>query len=68
MSAVKGIPLDEARRDRQYWGRLTETAVGAHLLAQAQPLTTDAAVVLAQSLQAQSVARERATLPAIVAE
>ncbi len=37
-------------------------------LAQAQPLTTDAAVVLAQSLQAQSVARERATLPAIVAE
>jgi transposase len=39
-----------------------------HLLAQAQPLTTDAAVVLAQSLQAQSVARELATLPAIVAE
>ena len=38
------------------------------LLAQAQPLTTDAAVVRAQSLQAQSVARELATLPAIVAE
>ena len=38
------------------------------LLGQAQPLTTDAAVILAQSLQAQSVARELATLPAIVAE
>ncbi|MEI6726896.1 MAG: ATP-binding protein [Actinomycetes bacterium] len=36
MSAVKGIPLDEARRDKQYWGRLVETAVGARLLAQAQ--------------------------------
>ena len=36
MSAVKGVPLDDARRDREYWGRLVETAVGAHLLAQAQ--------------------------------
>jgi predicted AAA+ superfamily ATPase len=36
MSAVKGIALDEARRDSEYWGRLVETAVGAHLLAQAQ--------------------------------
>ena len=36
MSAVKGIPLDEARRDKQCWGRLVETAVGARLLAQAQ--------------------------------
>jgi len=38
------------------------------LVAQAQPLTSDAAVILAQSLQAQSVARELATLPAIVAD
>ena len=36
MSAVKGISLDEALRDREYWGRLVETAVGAHLLARAQ--------------------------------
>ena len=36
MSAVKGVSLDEARRDREYWGRLVETSVGAHLLAQAQ--------------------------------
>ena len=36
MSAVKGVSLDEARRDEEYWGRLVETAVGAHLLAQAQ--------------------------------
>jgi predicted AAA+ superfamily ATPase len=36
MSAVKGVPLGEARRDSEYWGRLVETAVGAHLVAQAQ--------------------------------
>ena len=36
MSAVKGISIDEARGDGEYWGRLVETAVGAHLLAQAQ--------------------------------
>jgi transposase len=38
------------------------------LLAQTKPLTTDAAVILAQSLLAQSVARELATLPALLAE
>jgi len=36
MSAVKGVSFDEAYRDNEYWGRLVETAVGAHLLAQAQ--------------------------------
>lgn len=36
MSAAKGVPFEEARGDRAYWGRLVETAVGAHLLAQAQ--------------------------------
>lgn len=38
------------------------------LLAQAQPLTTDVAVVVAQSLLVKSVARELAALPAILAE
>ena len=38
------------------------------LLAQAQPLTTDAAVVAAQSLLVKNVARELAALPAILAE
>ena len=36
MSAVKGISFEEARRDRGYWGRLVETAAGAHLVAKAQ--------------------------------
>jgi hypothetical protein len=36
MSAVKGISFEEARRDRGYWGRLVETAAGAHLVAMAQ--------------------------------
>lgn len=38
------------------------------LLAQAKPLTTDAAVVAAQSLLVKSVAHELAALPAILAE
>ncbi len=36
MSAVRGITPAEARDDPDYWGRLVETAVGAHLMAQAQ--------------------------------
>ena len=32
MSALSGISYKEAIQDRQYWGRLTETAVGAHLV------------------------------------
>jgi predicted AAA+ superfamily ATPase len=36
MSAVRGIGFEEARADHDYWGRLVETAAGAHLLAKAQ--------------------------------
>jgi uncharacterized protein len=32
MSALSGISYEEATVDRQYWGRLTESAVGAHLV------------------------------------
>lgn len=31
MTAVCGLTLKEARRDRQFWGRLVESAAGAHL-------------------------------------
>jgi uncharacterized protein len=31
MSAQSGLSLDEARVDREFWGRLVESAVGAHL-------------------------------------
>ena len=31
MTAQSGIVLDEARADPEFWGRLTESAVGAHL-------------------------------------
>lgn len=31
MTAVSGKTLEEARADREYWGRLTESAIGAHL-------------------------------------
>jgi predicted AAA+ superfamily ATPase len=32
ISALSGISYQEAISDRQYWGRLTESAVGAHLI------------------------------------
>jgi predicted AAA+ superfamily ATPase len=31
MTAMSGLTLDEARADREYWGRLVESAAGAHL-------------------------------------
>lgn len=31
MTAQSGLTFDEARTDRSYWGRLVESAVGAHL-------------------------------------
>lgn len=31
MSVASGLSFDEARADREFWGRLTESAVGAHL-------------------------------------
>src|SRR5262249_46358918 len=31
MSATSGLSLAEARADREFWGRLVESAIGAHL-------------------------------------
>lgn len=31
MTAMSGLTLEEARADREFWGRLVESAVGAHL-------------------------------------
>lgn len=32
LSAPSRLSFEEARKDREYWGRLTESAVGAHLI------------------------------------
>lgn len=32
MTAPSGFSFDEARKERDYWGRLTESAAGAHLV------------------------------------
>lgn len=32
MTAQTGVPFEDARADPEYWGRLTESAAGAHLL------------------------------------
>ena len=31
MAVASGVTLEEARKDREFWGRLVESAVGAHL-------------------------------------
>lgn len=31
MTALSGLSLEEARQDREFWGRVVESAVGAHL-------------------------------------
>jgi hypothetical protein len=60
-----------AQRLRQfYYGQHSraENLIQQQLLPQAQPLTTDAAVVAAQSLLVKSIARELVALPAILSE
>lgn len=32
MAAMTGLTIDEARAEREFWGRLVESAVGAHLV------------------------------------
>lgn len=41
MSAVSPLSFEEARSDRAWWGRLVETCVGAHLLAQTKMYPRD---------------------------
>lgn len=37
VTVAAGMTFDEARADREHWGRLVETAVGAHLVATREP-------------------------------
>ena len=37
MSALSGYTFEEARADRSFWGRLVESAVGAHLFNSGAP-------------------------------
>ena len=39
MAVVSGYTFDEARADRSQWGRMVESAIGAHLLNTASPRT-----------------------------
>ncbi len=40
MAVVSGYTFEEARSDRTFWGRMVESAVGAHLANTASPSTT----------------------------
>ena len=39
MAALSGYTFEEAKADRTFWGRLVESAVGAHLFNTAAPRT-----------------------------
>ena len=39
MAVISGYTFEEARDDRTQWGRIVESAVGAHLLNSASPMT-----------------------------
>lgn len=41
MSAQKGLSFEEAKKDRSYWGRLIESAIGAHLLNSARMMNME---------------------------
>lgn len=40
MTAASPLSFEEAKRDKDFWGRLVETAVGAHLVARAAGTST----------------------------
>jgi len=65
-SAVKGLTIDEARADAEHWGRLVETAVGAHLAATAAGDSTRSLYYWRRGdLEVDYVVEARSTLSAI---
>lgn len=65
MSAQSGYSLAEARADREYWGRLVESAVGAHLINAATAGECEVFYWRERSLEVDFVVRAGRTLTAI---
>jgi predicted AAA+ superfamily ATPase len=65
MSAVKGVPLQQARADAEYWGRLVESCAGAHLSARAQAGPERVAYWRERDLEVDFVVEEPTGLTAI---
>ena len=65
MSAVRGVTFDVARADQEYWGRLVESAAGAHLVAQAQTSPQRVMYWRERDLEVDYVVEEASALTAV---
>src|SRR5690606_7090221 len=65
MSAVSGYRFEEARADREFWGRLVEAAVGAHLANEAMAGALDLYYWRERNLEVDFVVESGRTLTAI---
>jgi predicted AAA+ superfamily ATPase len=65
MTAQTGLTLNGARRDREFWGRLVESAVGAHLANAAAAGVCDLSYWRDRDREVDFVARRGRTLTAI---
>jgi hypothetical protein len=65
LSALSGKSFDEARADRAFWGRLVESAVGAHLANAAMTGTAELFYWRERGREVDFVTRSRGFLTAI---
>jgi len=65
LSAQSRLTFEEARKDREYWGRLTESAVGAHLINSAEGMGVELFYWRERSREVDFVLRSGKTVVAI---
>ena len=65
MTAVTELPLQSARENREYWGRLVESAAGAHLINAASAGSCQVYYWRARNLEVDFGVRSRGRLAAI---
>ena len=65
MSAIAELPLKAARQNREYWGRLVESAVGAHLINAASTGSCQVYYWRARNIEVDFVVRSKGRLAAI---
>ena len=65
MTAIAELPLKAARQNREYWGRLVESAVGAHLINAASAGSCQVYYWRARNIEVDFVVRSKGRLAAI---
>ena len=65
MSAVSNLSLEAARQNREYWGRLVESAVGAHLINSSRGKNVEVFYWLERNQEVDFVLRAGANITAI---